>query len=222
MSVNRRGFLKSLGVIAVVAPFSKAFGQACEVAPTPEQIEGPFYPVDDQLDEDADLTVIQGHKEVAEGQVVYIKGVVQDIGCKPIPNALVEIWQANRHGRYNHPNDSNTGVPLDPHFQYWGQAVTNEKGEYIFKTIIPGSYPADVNWNRPSHIHYKISALGYKELITQLYFEGDPLNDKDLILKAIPKKLRPSVIMKLGPPEEGMDPLAQLGQFNIVLKKVRA
>ena len=137
---------------------------------TPVQPEGPFYPTH-LLQNDSDLVNKIGAQTRALGEIIDVEGTVTDQNIKVISGVLVEIWQACHSGRYHHPNDSNS-AELDPNFQYWGKAITNEKGYYKFRTIIPGVYPADIGWNRPPHIHFKISKNGYVELITQMYFEG--------------------------------------------------
>ena len=181
------------------------------IIPTPKQTEGPFYPIDDQLDKDADLTVVKGLSGIAKGEVVFVSGTVMNTRCEPIKGALVEIWQACETGRYNHPDDPNTGVALDPNFQYWGRAFTDEKGQYLFKTIKPGHYPATQNWIRPSHIHYKVKKTGFVSLTTQMYFEGDPHNEHDEILMRHTPAEREQLIVKF---QNGK------GNFNITMKEV--
>lgn len=219
---NRRQFIKlggvsAAGLLAFSSPFTKALAASCGL--TPPQTPGPFYPGEALFHHDNDLTQIQGHP-AAQGQVVYVKGKVLDGRCKPIADATVEIWQACVSGRYNNPKDTNPAA-LDPHFKYWGETSTNAQGEYIFKTIIPGAYPADSDWTRPPHIHFKVTRLGYHELVTQLYFKGDPLNEMDLILKAIPAGERDSVIVDFSQSPAGFDPKSLTGNFNITLRSIR-
>jgi protocatechuate 3,4-dioxygenase beta subunit len=152
--------------------------------------------------------------------VVYIKGRVVDNLCRPVANANVEIWQACASGRYNSPKDPNPAA-LDPNFKYWAETFTNEKGEYMFKSIIPGPYPADEAWDRPPHVHFKISKLGFKDLVTQMYFKGDALNDVDLILNGLPSLERESVIVDFKPSPIGFEPNSKMGFFEISLRSVR-
>jgi protocatechuate 3,4-dioxygenase beta subunit len=219
---NRRNALKmSLGMsgaILAMSPLSKALADAC-LGKTPVQPKGPFYPVHDQLDKDNDLTIVTGKTQKAEGQIIYVKGVVTDEKCRPVKGALVEIWQACHSGKYNHPGDQNE-APLDENFQYFGKTATKENGEYIFKTILPGAYPAEENWIRPPHIHFKIVAFGYSELITQMYFSGNDLNDKDLILKKLSKSDQGKVVVDLKSPEKEFEPESKVGTFNITLVKI--
>ena len=194
---------------------SQALAQAASCGLTPVQAKGPFYPIKDQADKNTDLTQV-GTGQLAEGKIIWVQGIVTDQHCRPVPGALVEIWQACHSGKYDHPSDPNT-AKLDPNFQYWGKAIANPKGEYKFKTILPGAYPADVGWMRPPHIHFKIQKLGYIELITQMYFAGDALNDQDLILKRIPKNERPKVVIPLQNIAGESHPVAN---FNISLEKI--
>ena len=223
--INRRDALKG-SLVAGVATVTAMAGlsgtslaDVCRV--TPVQPEGPFYPVDDQLDKDADLTISRdaGGARRAEGQVIYVAGVVRGSDCEPIAGALVEIWQACKSGRYNHPGDT-SGLTLDPNFQYWGQAVTGADGLYVFKTILPGHYPAGGGWIRPPHIHYKVSKVGYHELITQLYFDGNQFNNADRILRAIPANRRNEVVVKLNPPLAGQEPGSLQCRFDVSISAV--
>lgn len=192
-------------------------GTACE---TPAQTEGPFYPQHAQADRDLDLTLISGHAERAEGDIIYVSGLVLDDHYKTVPGALVDVWQANKHGRYRHEHDPNP-APLDANFQGWGQIRTDDRGRYTFKTIIPGAYPVDTHWWRPPHIHFKISKRGYHELTTQMYFAGHALNEKDGILLALPEAERGKVIVEFGEGSAEHEPGAKRGEFNIMLHRVR-
>ena len=226
MLVHRRKFLKfGLGTAAGTMVFGslspKALAQACTGVATPRQTSGPFYPGESQFQLESDLTVVSGSSTRAKGQVIYIKGKVVDEQCRPITNATVEIWQACESGKYNNPNDPNP-APLDPNFKYWGEAYTNSNGEYMFKTIRPGAYPADTDWVRPPHIHFKISALGYRELITQMYFKNDPLNDKDLILQQTPMPEREQLVVDFQPSPAEFEPNTITGTFDITLRSVRS
>jgi protocatechuate 3,4-dioxygenase beta subunit len=186
--MERRGFLiRTLGYGAAVTSLGlvsrQALGQACGRA-TASQPKGPFYPVAEPPESDTDLTRLFAAAGAAQGQVVYLRGAVRDTACVPVAGAIVEIWQACASGRYNHPGDPNP-APLDGQFQYFGRALTDANGRYHFKTIKPGSYPASGDWERPPHIHFRVLHPDHHELITQLYFEGEPLNATDRILQAL-------------------------------------
>ncbi len=180
MNLNRRQFF----VLGTSASLGAAGSAAAEnqLAPTPKEIEGPFYPVIAQKDKDFDLTKVEGKDGVAQGRIIEIVGQVLDEQGEPIADATVDLWQANAAGRYRHPHDPNQ-APLDEHFQGWAIVPSGKNGGFRFKTVFPGTYPAADGWMRPPHIHFKVSKLGYVELITQMYFPGHELNEKDHLYK---------------------------------------
>ena len=209
--VTRRWFLRgSIGAAATVA------SAPLLAAPTPRQSEGPFYPVREQRDTDADLTRIEGHAERAAGEVVEISGRVLDEDGNPVADALVDVWQANANGRYAHERDRNP-APLDENFQGWAKLKTDAEGRYRFRTIKPGPYPVRPDWSRPPHIHFKVARRGYHELTTQMYFAGDPLNERDLLLQSVPDPVQRMLIVEFTAPP-GTE--AKQGVFDIVLRRV--
>ncbi|WP_343211948.1 protocatechuate 3,4-dioxygenase subunit beta (plasmid) [Aliisedimentitalea scapharcae] len=122
------------------------------------------------------------------GERILVHGRVLDENARPVPNTLVEIWQANAGGRYRHKKDTYL-APIDPNFGGCGRTMTDEDGYYYFRTVKPGAYPWRnwVNNWRPAHIHLSIFGTGFAQrLITQLYFEGDPLIHKCPIVNTIP------------------------------------
>jgi protocatechuate 3,4-dioxygenase beta subunit len=153
--------------------------------------------------------------------VILVRGRVVDTGGKPLSGALVDVWQANHHGRYDHPEDPNT-APLDPHFQGWGLIRTDAEGHYQFKTIKPGAYPlsflGDDGW-RCRHIHFKVAQDGHSELTTQMYFEGDPLIEQDRQIAKVQEELRHLLIAKPVADEASGLPLYR---FDIVLQPLVA
>ena len=196
---GRRDALKAAGMVGVgglLAAFaSSSLGAMIGSGKTPPQAEGPFYPVKDQQDKDADMTMVRGRSEAALGQRVFLSGQVVDVDSgTAISGAMVEFWQACESGKYNHPRDPNT-APLDPNFQYWSQVRTDGKGTFTLKTIRPGAYPAGDGWVRPPHIHVKVHKPGYPSLTTQIYFAGDPLNDKDHILQGLTSEQQNLVVI---------------------------
>ena len=181
--MNRRKFLKTGAVSILIAGNQvKANPEKFLNRPTPTEIEGPFYPVNAQKDKDFDLTNIEGHEQKAIGEHIYIVGSVLDLEGQPVENALVDIWQANAAGKYAHPYDPNP-APVDPNFQGWAIVSSGKTGEFRFKTVLPGAYPASGNWMRPPHIHFKVSKKGYVDLVTQMYFPKQPLNQVDKLLQ---------------------------------------
>ncbi len=212
--LSRRSMLKLgvLGGIAGSAATAAGGSYLPELNPTPSEIKGPFYPIVAQKDKDFDLTKINGKDEAAKGTVIMIQGTVLDTDGNPVPDATVDLWQANAEGRYNHPHDRND-APLDPNFQGWAVVPSGEKGGFRFKTIFPGVYPAAKDWMRPPHIHYKVSQRGYIELITQMYFPGHELKDKDLLLQHKGKKEQKLMIAT----EFDTEPTTY--KYNIVLQE---
>jgi protocatechuate 3,4-dioxygenase beta subunit len=183
--------------------------------PTPSQTEGPFFPKKDQADKDLDMTRIQGRAESAKGEVVQIDGRVLDESGAPVAGALVDVWQANSAGRYDHEADPNP-APLDPNFQGWARLTTDAEGRFRITTIQPGAYPVRDGWSRPPHVHFKVARRGYREVTTQMYFEGHPLNAPDLIWSELSPEDRASVTVAFAA-EAGAVPT---GRFDLVIKKV--
>jgi protocatechuate 3,4-dioxygenase beta subunit len=210
---TRRSMLKAGAGMAAGTVAGGAL--AGTLGPTPENPEGPFYPKHQQADKDMDLTRVEGRSGRAEGTVIEVRGRVMDENGEPVREALVDIWQANTHGRYHHEDDPNT-APRDPDFQGWGMVRTDADGRYRFKTIKPGAYAVDGEWSRPPHIHYKVSRRGYHELTTQMYFEGDPLNDTDILLNKVPENERGKLLVAFKD-EDGVP----VGRFDVVLRNAR-
>src|SRR5689334_14417819 len=119
---------------------------------TPGEILGPFYPVLRSVERRADLTSLPGKPGRAAGELIYVVGRVVNVEGQPVKAARVELWQANTHGRYTHPSDTNP-APLDPNFEGFAVQDTDAEGRFRFKTIKPGAYPATATWMRPPHLH---------------------------------------------------------------------
>jgi protocatechuate 3,4-dioxygenase, beta subunit len=122
------------------------------------------------------------------GERIIVHGRVLDENGRGVPNTLVEIWQANAGGRYRHKKDSYL-APIDPNFGGCGRTITDDQGYYYFRTVKPGAYPWRnwVNNWRPAHIHVSVFGTAFSQrLITQMYFEGDPLIAKCPIVQTIP------------------------------------
>lgn len=154
---------------------------------TPSQTIGPFFAFGLVRDGDDDLACKTPGAARAQGVPIIVSGRVTDEEGRPVRKALIEVWQANRWGKYEHPDDS-TDAPLDPHFKGWGRALTGDDGRYRFHSIKPGAYPNPGydDWMRPPHVHFSIFAAGLMQrLITQMYFPGEELNDIDPILNGI-------------------------------------
>ncbi|MGF6860320.1 protocatechuate 3,4-dioxygenase beta subunit [Rhodobacteraceae bacterium MBR-64] len=126
----------------------------------------------------------------AVGERIVVHGRLIDQSGRPVPDALIEVWQANAGGRYRHKKDGYL-APLDPNFGGCGRTVTDAQGRYEFLTVRPGAYPwpNGVNDWRPMHIHFGLFGSGFgQRLITQMYFEGDPLIARCPIIKVIPSQ----------------------------------
>ncbi len=137
-----------------------------------------------------DNLAVTGPGKMAQGSLIQVTGRVLDEDGRAVPNAIVEIWQANAGGRYYHPLDQRD-APLDPNFVGNGRCRTDEHGRYAFFTIKPGAYPVPNSgrWWRPPHIHFSVLGPGtLSRLVTQMYFPGDPLNEFDRLILAIPDK----------------------------------
>ena len=133
-----------------------------------------------------DLAKSGGHE--AMGERIIVRGRVLDEDGRGLPATMIEIWQANAAGRYNHANDQHD-APLDPHFRGEGRVFTDADGWYEFTTIKPGSYPWRNHHNawRPAHIHYSLFGPGFAtRLVTQMYFPGDPLLRLDPVFQSVP------------------------------------
>ena len=139
---------------------------------------------------DHDLT---RQRDVApQGQRILVQGRVLDGDGRPVPDTLVEVWQANAGGRYRHASDQ-WASPLDPGFDGLGRTTTDGQGHYRFVTIRPGAYPWRNHHNawRPAHIHFSLFGRAFTQrLVTQMYFPGDPLLAHDPILGSVPEDAR--------------------------------
>ena len=207
----RRRLLAGLTAGAALIAGGRAARAACAL--TAPQIDGPFYPVAIGED-DWDLTRVSGGSGRAEGEVIEVVGQVLDAQCKPLPGCVIEVWQANIHGRYSHPRDQGEDRPLDPNFQGYARVPADGEGRYRFLTIVPGSYPAMGDWVRPPHIHFKVHAPFNPSMTTQMYFAGHPLNDKDLLLAPLAPEQRAGLEVAFD--DRGADGVRR-GTFNPVL-----
>ena len=154
------------------------------------EVTGPVLGEDRVRPGDADLTVRDGGE--ALGQRILVHGRVLDSDGRPVPGALVEVWQANAAGRYRHVGDT-WPAPLDPHFDGLGRTVTDALGRYEFLTVRPGAYPWGNHPNawRPAHVHFSLFGRAFTQrLVTQMYFPDDPLLGQDPIYDAIPPAAR--------------------------------
>ena len=178
-----------------------------ELLRTPDQILGPFYPLQQTPVRTGDLT----DGGLAAGTVLLLSGRVLTSAGTPVPGAQVEIWQANAQGRYAHPNDSNP-TPLDPHFTGFAVTITDRDGRYQFRTVRPAAYPAGPDRMRPAHIHFKVTGAR-EQLVTQMYFVGEAWNDRDPWLQSARRK----DVLIVDPQDVAGETGVQAVTFDIVL-----
>ncbi len=187
-------------------------GRAGNIAPTPQQTPGPFYPLSFPHDSDNDLVQVSGHLGQAKGIITRITGRILDQNGRPISGARVEIWQCDANGRYHYVRDDRADRPLDDNFQGYGATTTDPTGAYQFLTIKPVPYPG-----RTPHIHFAVSGRGFERLITQMYVAGDPGNEADPVLMGVrDPAARDRLIVPLHPVVNS-NPAVLAGQFDIVL-----
>lgn len=198
-------YLKKQAAPAGRALAAQSKGAAAALKLTEDNILGPFYREGAPFR--AKIT-----PPLEPGKVVLVKGRVFGFDTrKPLGNATIDIWQANANGRYD--NDDPSKPPRPDVFVNRARLVSDQNGYYEFETIHPGRYQIGANTWRPSHIHYMVHAPGYKTLVTQLYFEGDPHNAGDQFIKR-------SLIVKFAEKKAGNQSYEE-GIFDIVLASAR-
>ena len=203
----RRSFAAGLGA-ALLAP--RAF--AADLAATPAQTEGPFYPTGFPADSDNDLVQVRGQAAHAMGTVLHLQGRVLDATGKPLDGALVEIWQCDAQGLYHHPRQPGR-ERRDSAFQGYGKVLTDAQSGYRFRTLKPVAYPG-----RTPHIHLKVATADGQRLTTQFYLAGDPLNDRDFVYREAARdpRRRERIDMRLEP-ANGLEPGAFAAAMDIVI-----
>jgi protocatechuate 3,4-dioxygenase beta subunit len=155
---------------------------------TPEATIGPFYPGAFVAQMPADLSVVApvlAHRP--RGQPLTLSGRFFDSAGQPVPSLILEIWQANAAGRYRHPADGSAGL-LDPQFEGFARLRTGDDGGFRFATVKPGPHPVREGAEelRAPHLRFTIFASGIDRLVTQVFFEDEPLNATDPVLNSIP------------------------------------
>ena len=166
------------------------------IPPTLSELTGPRFGQDSVRARDVDLT--RQHDDEPLGERIIVAGRVVDEDDRPVPDTLVEIWQANSAGRYAHRVDDHP-APLDPNFDGAGRCVTDAAGWYRFVTIKPGAYPWRNHLNawRPQHIHFSLFGRAFTQrLVTQMFFPGDPLFAQDPIFNSAPEAARERMISR--------------------------
>ena len=155
---------------------------------------------------------VAGHSEAAKGTPTRVAGRILDAAGRPVTGARVEIWQCDANGRYHNVRDGDAGRPRDDNFQGFGQTTSDNEGGYRFLTIRPVAYTG-----RTPHIHFVVAAPGQRRFVTQMYVAGEPLNERDPVLRDVrDPAARARLIVPLQPmPEIGPGALA--ANFDIVL-----
>jgi protocatechuate 3,4-dioxygenase beta subunit len=190
------------------------------VAPTQtlSEVTGPLFGHDEVTAGEADLT--RQHAGEPLGERIIVSGRLLDESGRAVPDALVEIWQANAAGRYRHPTDTHD-APLDANFTGCGRVLTDASGRYEFKTIKPGAYPWRNHYNawRPAHIHLSIFGHGFMQrLVTQFYFPGDPLLAYDPMFMSVPDERAREQLIAQFDWEHTVPEHAIAYRFDIVLR----
>ena len=184
---------------------------------------GPQFDASSLGENDHDLTMNGRKAGEPIGERLIVTGRVLDERGAPVPNTMVEIWQANSAGRYIDREDQHH-APLDPNFLGAGRVITDEDGNYRFLTLRPGAYPWGNHPNawRPPHIHFSVFGPNLMtRLVTQMYFEGDPLLEFDPIYRGPPDEARKRMIadFSLDDTEEGF---ALAYRWDIVIRGPKA
>jgi protocatechuate 3,4-dioxygenase alpha subunit len=183
---------------------------ADKLIPTPSQTVGPFFHLGLAHPEWSDLTA-----DHPAGEKIAIEGRVIDGDGAPVPDALIELWQANAAGRYNHPDDRQEDKPLDPHFRGFGRVATDAEGRFRVVTIKPGPVSGRGNALQAPHINIALFARGLlTHLFTRIYFADEAANAGDPLLSSIEDEAaRRSLLARRA---QGISPA--LYQFDIVLQ----
>ena len=183
---------------------------ADRLIPTPSQTVGPFFHLGLDRPEWGDLT--RGNPK---GERIVIEGRVLDGDGAPVPDAVIELWQANAAGRYAHPDDKQTDKPLDPNFRGFGRVATDAEGRFRVTTIRPGPVPGRGNSLQAPHINVLLLSRGLLiHLHTRIYFAGEPANASDPLLSSIEDAaVRGTLLARRA---EGSSPA--LYRFDIVLQ----
>lgn len=209
---QRRALLRAAIALGMAGIVGRVAAADSVLRPTPANALGPFYPPQKPADSDADLTHVDGHTQRAAGTILYVTGRVIDTKGKPLGGAELELWQANAFGRYIHPADTDASGALDPNFQGYGRLRADADGNYRIKTIKPPPYSG-----RTPHIHFNV-ANGGTTLTTQMFFEGEPLNERDFLYRYLGSDDRRASTGRQVDRAPAMEPDALAVTWDIFLK----
>lgn len=199
MKIDKQGNIDKPGRRSLLTRLAALIGTAmvfrnsqAALNKTAKATEGPFYPRPSmrKADTDNDLVKVDGVVTEAGGEIVTLKGRVSDSNGKSLSGIRVEIWQCDVNGKYMHSGDSRN-IVHDNAFQGFGHDITNENGEYSFRTIKPTKYPG-----RTPHIHVKVRSEKKELLTSQFYIAGEPDNNKDWIFRGLSAEQADAVSMK--------------------------
>jgi protocatechuate 3,4-dioxygenase, alpha subunit len=172
-----------------------------DLAATPSQTVGPFFSLGLVLEED--LSLMAGAD--TQGEHIVVKGRVLDGKGAPVSDALVEMWQADHQGRYRHPADLRSDPLPDPTFTGFGRCGTDAEGRFRFVTIKPGPVPFDNERLQAPHLNLLVLARGLLDnLITRFYFDDEPANADDPVLRLVPAERRFGLIARREEIAEGV------------------
>jgi protocatechuate 3,4-dioxygenase beta subunit len=182
------------------------------------EVTGPVFGTERVAAGEDDMTHYAGGEAV--GQRIIVHGRLLDSDGRAVPDALLELWQANAGGRYRHLSDQ-WPAPLDPHFAGLARTVTDANGHYRVTTIKPGAYPWRNHPNawRPAHIHFSVFGRAFAQrLVTQMYFPDDPLFFQDPVFNSVPDPAARARMVSSYDHEATTDHWALGFRFDIVLR----
>lgn len=157
-------------------PFINKINANIHCKNTPKQSTGPYYKIPSEISNN-DMS----NNGKAKGKKIKVYGKILNNNCKPISNVVLDVWQANSYGKYNHEADLSKSRN-DKNFYGYIRLISNNKGEYSFFTVLPGNYKVSKSLTRTPHIHFKVTK-NQKQLTTQMYFKGNKMNNKDFLFK---------------------------------------
>jgi protocatechuate 3,4-dioxygenase, beta subunit len=210
--LNRRKFFRQAGAAGALFTVTGLFAE--ELIRTPRQTEGPYYPDQLPLDRDNDLVKVSDSVTPALGEITHLHGTIKDTSGKPLPKALIEIWQVDNYGSYLHSQGGNyqANNKKDTNFQGYGRFETDAQGRYRFRTIKPVPYPG-----RTPHIHVKISDSNSELLTTQCYVNGHEMNRGDGVLRGISDPLARETVMLDWNPVKDSTIIEFSARFDVVI-----
>jgi protocatechuate 3,4-dioxygenase, beta subunit len=208
--IPRRHFLRQLAFGSALFAVPGLFAE--QLALTPPQTEGPFYPDTLPLDTDNDLIIVNDRLTPAVGTITWLSGRILTRNGSPVRNATVEIWQCDSTGVYLHTKTGGDKAKRDSNFQCFGRFVTGETGEYVFRTIKPVPYPG-----RTPHIHLAVKLKGKKDLVSQCYIKGYAGNEQDMIWKQLAAAKQESLVTIDFAPLSGSTANELTAKWDVVL-----